>query len=155
MQIVWNMIHCMSNTLCMSNNLWNIGPISIYLCAVCVYSCPFPSVFGLPPIRVLTDSGCSMLWRCRECGSWCPGLCQRSRCLFLIFLTITKNASQRICISKIKIWGNLKAFSLFIYHVFVLWFIYISHYLNARIQNIVCEEQLPFLFIYFTFFWWW
>lgn len=58
---------------------------------------PFP-LFGLPPIRLLTDSGCSMLGRSRERGSWWPRLNLTAQQIPVsTYLTITVITSEQIC----------------------------------------------------------
>lgn len=58
---------------------------------------PFP-LFGLPPIRLLTDSGCSMLGRSRERGSWWPRLNLTAQQIPVsTYSTITVITSEQIC----------------------------------------------------------
>lgn len=59
---------------------------------------PFPlALFGLLPIRLLTDSGCSMLWRSGERGSWWARLNLTAQQIpTSTYLTISAKASQKI-----------------------------------------------------------
>lgn len=75
-----------------------MGPSPICLCMVCVYSFPLPpALFGLLPIRLLTDSGCSMLRRSGERGSWWARLNLTAQQIpTSTYLTISAKTSQAI-----------------------------------------------------------
>lgn len=71
----------------------------LFLHGLCISLSPSPALFGLPPIRLLTDSGCSMLGRSRERGSWWPRMNLTAQQIpASTYLTITVKTSQQICV---------------------------------------------------------